>query len=143
MGKPGLWEFTTHADMNGLMASITPEQRAKMKAMGIDIPENSTFTFSRCVTPQESAMIKPPPIGRPGHEKDCKLENLKTTSSSASADMVCGGDKINGSGHFEMAYDSPEHYAGHVSMNVEHGGQRVKTAMSFEAKWLGSDCKAK
>jgi Protein of unknown function (DUF3617) len=142
LGKAGLWEVTIHADMNGIMASITPEQRAKMKAMGINIPENNTFTFSRCVTPEEAATIKPPPMHL-GHENECRTENVKTSGNTASADMVCDGEHVKGSGHFALAYDSHEHYTGKITMDVDTGIHRMASTTTFEAKWLGSDCKAK
>ena len=142
MGKAGLWEVTTKADMGGMMASITPEQRAKMKAMGIKIPENNTFSMTHCVTPQEAGQFKMPPMGRPGHEPPCRMANLKTTASSASADMVCDGKDMKGGGHFALAYNSPEHYAGKVTMEVDTHGHHMATTTTFEAKWLSADCKA-
>ncbi len=141
IGKAGLWEVTTHADMSGVMANITPEQRAKMKAAGIQMPENNTFTMTHCVTAAEVGQFKPPPMGRPGHEKDCNVANLKTTSNSASADLVCTSGRMKG-GHFSLVYDSPEHYAGKVTMNAAAEGHPVVSTITFEAKWLSADCKA-
>jgi hypothetical protein len=143
MGKPGLWEVTTHADISGLTANLTPEQREKMKSMGINIPENNTFTFSHCMTPEEAAMIKPPPMNRLGHENECRTTNLKTTGHTASADMVCDGPHVKGGGHFEFTYDTPEHYTGKIVMDLDTGIHRMASTTTFEAKWLGSDCKAK
>jgi hypothetical protein len=143
MGRPGLWEVTTHADMSGMMASLTPEQREKMKSLGIKLPENNSFSVTHCVTPEEASQFKPPPMGRAGHEKDCRVENLKTSSSGASADMVCDGEHMKGTGHFSLAYDSPEHYAGKVTMDAVAEGHPVKTTMSFEAHWISADCKEK
>ena len=88
-------------------------------------------------------MIKPPPMGRPGHESDCKMQNLKTGGSSVSADMVCDGKDMKGGGHFALAYDSPEHYAGSMTMSMDSHGHHVATNTSFEAKWVSADCKAK
>jgi hypothetical protein len=143
MGKAGLWEVTTHADLGGAMASLTPDQRAKMKAAGINIPNDATFTMTHCVTPEEAGQFKPPPMGRMGHDKDCRVENLKTTSNGATADLVCDGAHMKGGGHFSIAYDSPEHYAGKVVMDGVAGGHPIKSSVSFEAKWLSADCKAK
>jgi Protein of unknown function (DUF3617) len=142
LGKAGLWEVTTHADMSGMMASLTPEQRARMKAAGIQMPENNTFTMTHCVTAAEVGQFKPPTMGRAGHEKDCNVANLKTTSNSASADLVCTGEHMKG-GHFSLVYDTPEHYAGKVTMNTVVQGHPSVSNISFEAKWLSADCKAK
>ena len=104
-GKPGLWQITTKMDMAG-MPQLTPDQQAKMKAMGVHIPTD--FTVTHCMTPEEAAMIKPPPMGRPGHEQDCKMQNMKTDGSSVSADMVCDSKDMKGGGHFALAnaYDA-------------------------------------
>jgi len=140
-GKPGLWQITTKMDMGG-MPQLTSAQAAQMKAMGIHIPTNNTFTVTHCMTPQEAAMIKPPPMGRPGHEPECKMQNMKTEGSSVSADMVCDSKDVKGGGHFALAYDSPEHYTGRMTMNMDTRGHHVASTTSFEAKWLSADCKA-
>jgi hypothetical protein len=129
--------------LSGVMAGLTPEQRAQMKSMGIKIPENSSFSVDHCVTPEEAAQFKPPPLGKMGHEKECHVENLKTNASGASADMVCDGEHMKGGGHFSIVYDSREHYAGKVTIDAVADGHPVKTTMSFEAHWLGADCNAK
>ena len=138
-GKPGLWQITTKMDMAG-MPQLTPEQAAKMKAMGVHIPTD--FTVTHCMTPEEAAMIKPPPMGRPGHEQDCKMQNMKTDGSSVSADMVCNSKDMKGGGHFALTYDSTEHYTGKVTMNVDSHGHHVVSNVSFAARWLSADCKA-
>ncbi len=141
-GKPGLWQITTKMDMGG-MPHLTPEQAARMKAMGMHISTNNTFTITHCTTPQEAAMFKPPPMGRPGHEPQCKMQNMKTDGSSVSADMVCDTKDVKGGGHFALTYDSPEHYTGKITMSTDIHGHHTASSTSFEAKWLSADCKAK
>ena len=144
-GKPGLWQISTKIDLGGMgaMPQLSPKQAAQMKAMGIRIPNASTFTITHCMTPEEVAMTKPPPMGRPGHEQDCKMQNLRSNGSSVSADMVCDAKDTKGSGHFALVYDSPEHYTGKVTMSMDSHGRHMATNTSFEAKWLSADCKAK
>ncbi len=139
-GKPGLWQITTKMNMAG-MPQLTPEQAARMKAMGVHIPTNTTFTVTHCMTPQEATTFKPPPMGRPGHEPLCKMQNMKTDGSSVSADMVCDSRDMKGGGHFALAYDSPEHYTGKVTMSFDSRGHHTASSTSFEAKWLSADCK--
>ena len=83
------------------------------------------------------------PMGRPGHEPDCKMQNMKADGSSVSADMVCDSKDMKGGGHFALVYDSPEHYTGKVTMSMDTHGRHMTTNTSFEAKWLSADCKAK
>ena len=144
-GRPGLWRISTKIDLGGMgaMPQLSPKQAAQMKALGMHIPNTSTFTVTHCMTPQEAAMIKPPPMGRPGHEPDCKMQNMKADGSSVSADMVCDSKDMKGGGHFALVYDSPEHYTGKVTMSMDTHGRHMTTNTSFEAKWLSADCKAK
>jgi hypothetical protein len=137
-GKVGLWQITTKMDMSG-MPQIPPEQMAKMKAMGIHLPVNNTFTTEHCMTAEEVAMSTPPDMSRHG-KQECKMQNLKTNGQSMSADMVCTGE-ANGSGHFSVIYDSPEHYSGKMAMNVAVHGQAMASTTSFEGQWISAACK--
>jgi len=141
-GKVGLWQITTKMDMGNVMAQIPPEQAAKMKAMGIHIPNNNSFTVTHCMTADEVAMDKLPKLSRPGHESDCDMQNLKTSGQTVSADMVCHGKDVQGTGHFALTYDSAEHYAGKMTMNMVTNGQPMSSTTSFEAHWISADCKA-
>jgi hypothetical protein len=137
-GKVGLWQVTIKMDMAG-MPQIPPEQMAKMKAMGIKLPMNDTFTTEHCMTAEEVAMSKPPEM--PNHGKqECKIQNMKTDGQSVSADMICTG-KANGGGHFKFTYDTPEHYSGKVSTNVMIHGHAMASTASFEGRWISARCK--
>jgi uncharacterized protein DUF3617 len=138
LGKPGLWQISTKLDMSHM---LTPEQEARMRANGIKLPAGDTITVTHCVTPEEAAMTKPPPSV--GHQKDCKIANLKTSGRTIGADMVCSGANVQGGGHFEMTYDSPEHYTGKVSINFTAHGHAASSTTTMEGKWLSADCKAK
>ena len=65
------------------------------------------------------------------------------STPDAVADMVCDAKDVKGGGHFALVYDSPEHYAGKVTMDAVAEGHPVKTTMSFEAHWISADCKEK
>jgi hypothetical protein len=137
-GKVGLWQITTRMNMSG-MPQIPPEQMAKMKAMGIRVPVNNTFTTEHCMTAEEVAMSKPPEMPRHGSQ-ECKMQNMKAEGQSISADMICTGE-ANGSGHFSMTYDSPEHYSGQMSMNIAVHGRPMASTTSFEGRWVAAVCK--
>jgi hypothetical protein len=139
-GKAGLWSVSVKVDMAG-MPQIPPEQLAKMNAMGIHIPiGGDTITTTHCVTPAEAAMDKIPTMPKE-HEKYCAVQNLKSSADGMSADMVCTG-KVEGSGHMTFRFDSPEHYAGRVSLDAVMNGHPMKSVTSFDAHWVSADCKA-
>jgi hypothetical protein len=111
-----------------------------MRAMGIQMPKNSTFTTTHCMTAEEVGMEKPPPAL--AHGKQCAMQNLKTQGQSVSADMVCSGKEMKGKGHFTLAYDTPEHYAGKVTFSGDAHGRHLATTTTFEAKWVSANCKS-
>ena len=135
-GKAGLWEVST--TMGG-MPQMPPEQMAKMKAMGMQMPMNRNFTTQHCVTPQEAAATKPPPMGR-NHE--CQMGKMNLAGGTMSGDMTCSGTEMTGTGHFQVSYSSPEHYTGQMTFNGEAHGHPVNMTNSFEGKWLSASCGA-
>jgi Protein of unknown function (DUF3617) len=138
--KPGEWQVSVKVDMAG-MPQIPPEQLAKMRAMGIHLPMGGdAVTVTHCMTPSEAAMDHIPAMSKE-RQKYCSMQNLKTSADGISADMVCTG-KVQGSGHMSVRFDSPEHYAGKVSMNIVADGRPISSTSSFDAKWLSADCKA-
>jgi hypothetical protein len=138
-GKPGLWQVSVRIDSTG-MPKLSPAQMAQMRAMGIRMPMGNTITTTHCMTAAEVAMDKIPAMTHE-HEKYCSMQNMKSTADSMSADLVCTG-KIQGGGHLSIHFDSPEHYAGQVTMNPAASGHPVKSSSSFDARWLSADCKA-
>jgi len=138
--KPGEWQVSMKMNMSGI-PQIPPAQLAKMRAMGIRLPMGGdTITVTHCMTPSEAAMDKIPAMSKE-HQKYCTTQNLKTSADSMSADMVCTG-KVQGGGHMQVQFDSPEHYAGKVSMSFNANGHPMSSTNTFEAKWLSADCKA-
>ncbi len=138
--KPGEWQVTVKMDMAG-MPQIPPEQLAKMRAMGIHLPVGGdAMTVTHCMTPEEAAMDKIPAMSKE-REKYCSVQNLKTSPEGVSADVVCTG-KVQGSGHMSVRFDSPERYAGKVSMNVVADGHPMNSTSTFNAQWLSAECKA-
>ena len=138
--KPGEWQITMKIDMAG-MPQIPPAQLAKMRAMGIHLPVGGdAMTVTHCMTPSEAAMDKIPAMAKE-HQKYCKMQNMKASADGISADMVCTG-RVQGGGHMAVRFDSPEHYAGKVSMNAMANGHPISSTSTFDAKWLSADCKA-
>jgi hypothetical protein len=133
-GKAGLWEVSTKM---GGMPQMPPDQMAKMKAMGMQMPQEHTFTTQHCVTPEEAAATKPPPMGR---NRECQMGKMNASGGAVSGDMTCKGSEMTGTGHFQVSYDSPEHYSGQMTFSGQSHGHPMNMTNSFEGKWLSASC---
>ncbi|HEY3638342.1 MAG TPA: DUF3617 domain-containing protein [Rhizomicrobium sp.] len=136
-GKAGLWEITTHMSMPGMAAQIPPEALARMKAMGMSMPGNQTFTAQHCMTADEVAQDKPPPMR---NSQDCSTSNVTHDAHTFNVDMVCKGDNMVGQGHATVTYDSDEHYSGSFSFTGTAHGHPANMTNSFDGKWISADC---
>src|SRR5438874_9499636 len=95
-GKVGLWEITTHMNMPNMMANIPPEALARMKAAGVNMPNNQTYTSQHCMTAAEVAQEKPPPMR---NSEDCAMNNMSHDAHNFTADMTCSTGRMQGNGH--------------------------------------------
>jgi hypothetical protein len=136
-GKVGLWEITTHMSMPGMEARIPPEALARMKAMGMQMPGNQTFSAQHCMTAEEVAQDRPPPMR---HAEDCTTSNLTHDAHSVNVDMICKGADLDGTGHVNVTYDSDEHYSGSFTFTGTGHGHPMNMSNSFEGKWISADC---
>jgi hypothetical protein len=138
-GKAGLWNVTVTTNAGGAampdMSKLPPEAQAMMRARGMNMSGHS-ITVQHCMTQAEVDAASPPAI----RQKECKIANARTSGNSFSADMTCSGE-MTGTGHMEVTYDSPEHYAGKSTMNGQVNGHPMATSTSFEGRWVGADCK--
>jgi Protein of unknown function (DUF3617) len=137
-GKVGLWEVTTQINMPNMAAMMTPDQIAKMQAMGMHMPTGQSFTTQHCMTAEEvAAADKPPPMRQ---NKDCTVSNMKYAASNFTADMTCTGDNMQGQGHVSVTYDSDEHYSGSFTFTGTAHGHPATMTNNFEGKWISADC---
>ncbi len=138
-GKVGTWEVTTH--MAGMppmpnMANLPPEAQAQMKAHGVQMNGGGGITSRFCMTAEQVNSDKPPMT----HSGDCQAQNMKMSGNTFSADVVCKG-RMNGKGHIEITYSSPEHYSGHETMTMTmEGGQQMKHDKTMDAHWVSPTC---
>jgi hypothetical protein len=137
-GKVGLWSITVTMNMAGMpdMSKLPPEAQAAMRAHGVSA-NGHTMTVQHCMTQEEVDAIKPPPM-RNG--QDCKMSNLRAVGQSFSADLVCTGE-LSATGHFDISYDSAEHYTGKVSFTGTEQGHPISNTTTMEGRWVSADCK--
>jgi len=139
-GKAGLWDVTVTMNMAGMpqMPQMTPEQMAKMKEMGVQMPGmggGHSMTTQHCMTAEEVNSDKPPPV----HNRDCTVSNSKIVGQTFSADMTCNGE-MQGTGHMSVTYDSTEHYSGKMDFSGTSHGHHADMTNSFEGRWVSADC---
>ncbi len=135
-GKAGLWEISVKMEMAG-MPQIPPEQLAKMRQMGMQMPMGQTITAQHCMTAAEVASDMPPSTG---HEhRGCSMQNTKLSGHNFDGDMVCKGD-TEGQGHLRVSYDSDEHYVGQMTFNGVTHGHPGSFTNSFEGHWVSASC---
>ena len=107
-----------------------------MKAHGVSMNAGGGMTSKFCMTPEQVNADKPPMTRA---DSPCKTENMKVAGHSFSADIVCTG-KVNGRGHTEMTFDSPEHYSGRQTMTMTVNGHTIDHEMTMDARWLTPNC---
>jgi len=139
-GKAGTWEVTTTMSGGGMgampdMSKLPPEVRARMQAHGVQM-NGGGMTAKFCMTADQVANDKPPMT----HHGNCEAQNMKVKGNTFSADVVCKGH-MNGKGHVEVTYDTPEHYTGHQTITMTMDGQQMTHDMTMEGHWLSADCK--
>jgi len=140
-GKAGLWSVTVTTDMAGMpnmpdMSKLPPEAQAAMRAHGVTM-NGHTITAQHCMTQAQVDSNGPPPMR---NRKECTMANMTNGTNSFSADLTCTGE-MTGTGHIQVSWDAPEHYAGKTSISGTANGHPFSTTTSFEGHWVGADCK--
>lgn len=145
--RPGLWNMTTTSDLSGIevpqMPDIPPEALAQMQAMGIELP-NMDFSQPRvtttqtCITPEDIANRRSFDLDDE-MDDECMQENLQTTDTGMSVDIVCMG-QMNGTGHIEYVFESETRYTGTMDFQGTSGGQTANMSNTMEGNWVSADC---
>jgi len=135
-GKAGLWDVTIRMSMAN-MPQIPPEQLAKMKAMGISIPNVNSVTTQHCMTAAEVASDKPPQMQ---HNSECTQQNTNLSHGTFTADLVCTGANMQGTGHITATFDSDTHYTSQMVFNGTAHGHSTTFTNTIEGKWVSADC---
>ena len=142
--RPGLWEVTMALEGMPAMPQIPPEQLAKLREMGVQMPAASpgggrTISSRHCVTPEQAAKDAPPDFSR--GNSSCHSENVRSTASGMTADLVCTGE-MQGKGKVQMSYPSDTAYSGSFSFQGTTHGQPTNMSNRVTGKWLAADCGA-
>lgn len=96
--KPGLWEVIVQSDAMKQTPQISPEQAAQIRKMGIKVPEfrNGGMVTQVCYTKAMLARDEVPGQGQ--QNRECKTQNMKHEGNNFSAEYVCDGRNMKGTG---------------------------------------------
>ena len=146
--KPGLWETTTTMDMPGMpampqippeaLSKMTPEQRAQMEAMmkGRGGAGPRTTTTKVCMTKDSLSRG----LALAQNEPSCTQKVVSSSSSKQVIHMECSQGQGKSSGDITVERVDAEHAKGTMVMSASEGGRGMNMKMSFNTKWLASDC---
>ena len=136
--RPGLWQSSMTIDMPQGMPQISPEQLAKMKQMGIELPFGHPVVTQVCITPEEAAKHNAyKPNMRP--EDQCQLKDYVNSGGHYSGTMQCAGD-MKGVGHFTADRSADTSYAGSYDFSGTSQGHPLQMHAAFQGKYLSADC---
>jgi hypothetical protein len=141
--KPGLWEttvgYTRAGELPvppGMLARLTPEQRARLEErMKADSASRTTTETHRgCLTKKEVEEAD----FEIGHE--CTSTVLTSTSTHAKGNLSCEMEGTKYNGTLEVSVLDPEHVKGSSHGTATGNGHEMNMSSTFTSKWLGSDC---
>lgn len=139
--KPGLWEMTMKSDAMKAMPKIPPEQMEQMRRMGMNVPQfqDGGMVSKVCVTPEMASREAP---GMDQMETGCQPKNMKRSGNSYSADIVCTGAAMKGSGKVSGTFTGKERFTSTYNFKGTVHGQPVSHRQETSGRWLGADCGA-
>ena len=135
--KPGLWEVTVKSDAMKNAPKISASQAAQMRKMGIEVPDMGKDGMKTKVCYTKEMLAK---NGVPGEQsKECSTQNMKQSGNSFSAETVCNGPHMKGTGTVNgtmtsTAFDMQSTFKGTVS------GQAVTQRSQVSGAFLSDNC---
>ncbi len=148
--KPGLWETTSKNEVSGMsntpampqipeetLAKLPPAQRAQLEArMKGGAGALHTNTSKSCITPE--ALNRGMHFGQDDNSCTYKVVSSSSIRQELQTECTRGRQKVTGDITTERV-DS-EHVKGVIVMKSGEGGPSFNMKMSFDTKWLASDC---
>ncbi len=143
--KLGLWESTVSTEMPGMrtmpqipeetLAKMPPQQRAQMEAMMKNRAGTQQIKNKFCMTPEslKSGTFSQQP-------KYCTTKVVSSSSSKQVVHIECNQEQSKSTGDLTVELIDAQHMKGTMVMKSTAGGQTHDMKMSFDNKWLASDC---
>ena len=137
--QPGLWTYTTTMDLGQAMPKLPPQALAMMKARGMNIPVPGQPVVTQvCITPQQASMDRPPATMQ--QETGCTMQNVRQSANTYSADIVCKGTRMQGSGHTDVSYNGSTHMQAQSTFRGTAGGRPMNTSSKYSADFVSANC---
>jgi hypothetical protein len=144
--KLGLWEVTTHPQVNGnlpitdeQLQKLPPDQRAKFEAaMQAAIARGAQpRVFKECMTAEKRSHGF---NAGSDQSKNCQVTLVTNTPSEFESHRECTTEdgKQSTSVHFRVV--SSDHVSGTVNALISHGPKTMTVNSTMEGTWLGADC---
>jgi hypothetical protein len=132
--KAGLWNVSVimqAPDESSEIGSVLSE-------LGLQIPDAEPVLYQVCITPEQAAMDRIPPLMDP--DSGCRLKNSRRAGNRYFADAVCEGS-MQGRGTLEATLHGPENFSGSLQFNgAMESGMPVVLNSKAEGRWAGADC---
>ena len=149
--KLGLWETTTTTEIAGMpampampqipeeqLAKMPPQQRAQieamMKARGAGGPR--TMNSKACMT--RESLNRGLAFGR--EDNACTRKVVSSSANRQEIHMECTHEKVTTTGDMIIERVDTEHVKGTVVMKSSGSEKPLDMKMSFNTKWVSSDC---
>ena len=137
--KPGLWEVTMKSNALKNLPQIPPEQMEQMRKMGVNVPQfkDGGIVSKVCVTPEMATRQAP---GLDKMETGCQAKNHKRSGNSYSADIVCTGGDLKGTGKVAGTMSGSERFSSTYDFKGSMHGEPVAHHQESSGRWLAKDC---
>ncbi|HEU0230548.1 MAG TPA: DUF3617 domain-containing protein [Burkholderiaceae bacterium] len=138
---PGLWEMTAQSDALKGLPVIPPEQLAKLRALGIQIPQiaNGSATTHTCITPEMARRADMAPAAG-ASKMGCSAHNVRFDGNRFSADLVCDNDRAKGRGKVSGTFSGNKAFTADIQFTGTVQGVPVNQQGTASGRWLGNDC---
>lgn len=142
--RPGLWEMTTTSELLKLAPHVPPEQMQQLRDLarknGIDMPDvrNGAATSKVCITREMAERKIPPNLYQ--RESGCAAQNVTRNGNTYTTDLVCSGDRLNGSGKAEGTFTSAESFSGRTEFVGDVQGVPVNERAETSGRWVSASC---
>ncbi len=134
-GTAGLWRVTVSVN-EPANAFLTPQQRAQMRAHGIDILGPNSIAADHCMTEAEVMSNR---LSKSEDVAGCSLQHQSADGATLRGTLVCM-EEPKGTGHLQITYANPKHYTGSMDFSGMAHGQQVHLTYRYDGRWLSSKC---
>jgi hypothetical protein len=149
--KPGLWETKASTELGGMpkmqaapslppeaLEKLPPEQRARLEAMMKARSGGAPMTTTTKVCMTREALSNPLAFSRA--DKSCTPKVISSSSSKQQIHVDCDRDGVKMAGDLTMERLDTEHLRGNMVMKGGEASRPIDVKMSFETKWVSTDC---